>query len=114
MSVFYLQDTELFHTVWLKNRGESREKKKGKFFFSFPFLVSTLSSCRVQLFVNGLLDVFQKLEEKFKAMEEEKEEERRSVGNKESKLRQRLCFKAKPLPNFYKQRPKSTDQTNKV
>jgi hypothetical protein len=22
------QDTELFYTVWLKNRGESREKKK--------------------------------------------------------------------------------------
>lgn len=24
------QDTELFYTVWLKNRGEGREKKKGK------------------------------------------------------------------------------------
>ncbi|KAF8091473.1 hypothetical protein N665_0445s0057 [Sinapis alba] len=55
-----------------------------------------------------------KLEEKFKAMEEQKEE--RSVGKEEesSKLRQRLCFKAKPLPNFYKQRPKSTDQAKKA
>nr|VDC81192.1 unnamed protein product [Brassica rapa] len=58
----------------------------------------------------------QKLEEKFKAMEaqKEKENEERSVEKEESKLRQRLCFKAKPLPNFYKHRPKSTDQTKKV
>ncbi|CAH8385766.1 unnamed protein product [Eruca vesicaria subsp. sativa] len=56
-----------------------------------------------------------KLEEKFKAAQKEKEEEEeRSVGKEESKLRQRLCFKAKPLPNFYKQRPKSTDQTKKA
>jgi hypothetical protein len=40
--------------------------------------------------------------------------EERSVEKEESKLRQRLCFKAKPLPNFYKQRPKSTDQTKKA
>ncbi|CAN6981102.1 unnamed protein product [Brassica oleracea var. botrytis] len=60
----------------------------------------------------------QKLEEKFKAMEAQKEkkeeEQERSVEKEESKLRQRLCFKAKPLPNFYKHRPKSTDQTKKV
>ncbi|XP_048632135.1 protein WVD2-like 7 isoform X5 [Brassica napus] len=59
-----------------------------------------------------------KLEEKFKAMEAQKEkkekEEERSVEKEESKLRQRLCFKAKPLPNFYKHRPKSTDQTKKA
>ncbi|XP_013684262.1 protein WVD2-like 7 isoform X2 [Brassica napus] len=59
-----------------------------------------------------------KLEEKFKAMEAQKEkkeeEQERSVEKEESKLRQRLCFKAKPLPNFYKHRPKSTDQTKKA
>ncbi|XP_024014857.1 protein WVD2-like 7 isoform X2 [Eutrema salsugineum] len=57
-----------------------------------------------------------KLEDKFKAMEPQNENplEERSVGKEESKLRQRLCFKAKPLPNFYKQRPKSTDQTKKA
>ncbi|KFK37633.1 hypothetical protein AALP_AA3G008500 [Arabis alpina] len=56
-----------------------------------------------------------KLEEKFKAMETENQKhEERSVEKEESKLRQRLCFKAKPLPNFYKQRPKSTDQTKKA
>lgn len=57
-----------------------------------------------------------KLEEKFKAMEaqKEKKEQERSVEKEESKLRQRLCFKAKPLPNFYKHRPKSTDQTKKA
>ncbi|KAH0917498.1 hypothetical protein HID58_025158 [Brassica napus] len=52
----------------------------------------------------------QTLEEKFKAMEAHKEKER-NVEKEESKLRQRLCFKAKPLPIFYKQRPQSTDQT---
>lgn len=58
---------------------------------------------------------FQKLEEKFKATERENQKaEERSVEKEESKLRQRLCFKAKPLPNFYKKRPKSTDQTKKV
>lgn len=111
---FICRTPSCFTPFGLRTEERAERRKKASFFFSFPFLVSTLSSCRVQLFVNGLLDVFQKLEEKFKAMEEEKEEERRSVGNKESKLRQRLCFKAKPLPNFYKQRPKSTDQTNKV
>ncbi|XP_020885947.1 protein WVD2-like 7 isoform X2 [Arabidopsis lyrata subsp. lyrata] len=56
-----------------------------------------------------------KLEEKFKAMEPQNQKaEERSVEKEESKLRQRLCFKAKPLPNFYKQRPKSTDQTKKA
>ncbi|VVA96032.1 unnamed protein product [Arabis nemorensis] len=56
-----------------------------------------------------------KLEDKFKAMEtQDQKPEERSVEKEESKLRQRLCFKAKPLPNFYKQRPKSTDQTKKV
>ncbi|CAH2055389.1 unnamed protein product, partial [Thlaspi arvense] len=56
-----------------------------------------------------------KLEDKFKAMEAQNQKpEEMSVGKEESKLRQRLCFKAKPLPNFYKQRPKSTDQTKKV
>ncbi|CAN7048654.1 unnamed protein product [Brassica rapa subsp. trilocularis] len=55
----------------------------------------------------------QTLEEKFKATEAQKEKER-NVEKEESKLRQRLCFKAKPLPNFYKQRPQSTDQTKKV
>ncbi|XP_013623708.1 PREDICTED: PH domain-containing protein DDB_G0287875 [Brassica oleracea var. oleracea] len=58
-----------------------------------------------------------KLEEKFKAMEaqkEKEEEQERSVEKEESKLRQRLCFKAKQLPNFYKHRPKSTDQTKKA
>jgi len=59
--------------------------------------------------------VFQKLEGKFKEMETQNQKaEERSVEKEESKLRQRLCFKAKPLPNFYKQRPKSTDQTKKV
>ncbi|WZZ03356.1 hypothetical protein YC2023_089277 [Brassica napus] len=53
------------------------------------------------------------LEEKFKAMEAHKEKER-NVEKEESKLRQRLCFKAKPLPIFYKQRPQSTDQTKKA
>ncbi|CAL9219272.1 unnamed protein product, partial [Arabidopsis halleri] len=53
-------------------------------------------------------------EEKLKAMEPQNQKaEERSVEKEESKLRQRLCFKAKPLPNFYKQRPKSTDQTKK-
>ncbi|XP_023642159.1 protein WVD2-like 7 isoform X2 [Capsella rubella] len=61
-----------------------------------------------------------KLEEKFKAMDEtqdkdkKQEEEERSMEKEGSKLRQRLCFKAKPLPNFYKQRPKCTDQIKKV
>ncbi|CAA7038717.1 unnamed protein product [Microthlaspi erraticum] len=54
-----------------------------------------------------------KLEDKFKSMETQKPEEM-SVEKEESKLRQRLCFKAKPLPNFYKQRPKSTDQSKKA
>ena len=27
------QDAELLHTIWIKNRGESREKKKGKMNF---------------------------------------------------------------------------------
>jgi hypothetical protein len=59
--------------------------------------------------------VFQKLEGKFKEMETQNQKaEERSVEKEESKLRQRLCFKAKPLPNFYKQRPKSTDQTKKA
>ncbi|XP_019098189.1 PREDICTED: protein WVD2-like 7 isoform X3 [Camelina sativa] len=58
-----------------------------------------------------------KLEEKFKAMDEpqdaKKPEKERSVEKEGSKLRQRLCFKAKPLPNFYKQRPKCTDDQTK-
>ncbi|XP_010435658.1 PREDICTED: protein WVD2-like 7 isoform X2 [Camelina sativa] len=59
-----------------------------------------------------------KLEEKFKAMDDEpqndkKSEKERSVEKEGSKLRQKLCFKAKPLPNFYKQRPKCTDDQTK-
>ena len=107
------QDAELLHTVWIKNRGESREKKKGKMSFEFIllFLVSMLSS--LWLTICKWFLMFQTLEEKFKAMEAHKEKER-NVEKEESKLRQRLCFKAKPLPNFYKHRPKSTDQTKKV
>jgi len=37
------QDTELFYTVWLKNRGESREKKKGKNRDIFGFYAFVLS-----------------------------------------------------------------------
>ncbi|KAL1211268.1 Protein WVD2-like 7 [Cardamine amara subsp. amara] len=60
-----------------------------------------------------------KLEEKFKEMEAENEQrqatvEERSVEKERRKLKEKLCFKAKPLPNFYKQRPKSTDQTKKA
>ncbi|KAG5378258.1 hypothetical protein IGI04_026100 [Brassica rapa subsp. trilocularis] len=106
------KDAELLHTVWIKNRGQSREKKKGKmsFEFIFLFLVSMLSS--LWLTICKWFLMFQTLEEKFKATEAQKEKER-NVEKEESKLRQRLCFKAKPLPNFYKQRPQSTDQTKK-
>ncbi|CAN8260767.1 unnamed protein product [Cochlearia groenlandica] len=44
-------------------------------------------------------------EEKFKGTERRKQkQEHTSVGKEESKIGKRLCFKANPLPNFYKQR----------
>ncbi|XP_010550182.1 PREDICTED: protein WVD2-like 7 isoform X2 [Tarenaya hassleriana] len=61
-----------------------------------------------------------KLEEKFKTTEAQKQQEEKaaatqdSVEKEKSKPRRTLCFKARPLPNFYKQRPKPTDQTKKA
>ncbi|XP_019426643.1 PREDICTED: protein WVD2-like 7 isoform X1 [Lupinus angustifolius] len=59
-----------------------------------------------------------KLEEKFNANEAQKVQLHTKLKEKTEteimrKLRQSFCFKAKPLPDFYKERKTSTDETKK-
>ncbi|KAG4926831.1 hypothetical protein JHK82_052620 [Glycine max] len=60
----------------------------------------------------------QKLEEKFNANEAQKEQLHTKLKEKTEteiirKLRQSFCFKARPLPDFYKERKTSTNETKK-
>ncbi|KHN39705.1 hypothetical protein glysoja_040572 [Glycine soja] len=59
-----------------------------------------------------------KLEEKFNANEAQKEQLHTKLKEKTEteiirKLRQSFCFKARPLPDFYKERKTSTNETKK-
>ncbi|CAL0321653.1 unnamed protein product [Lupinus luteus] len=59
-----------------------------------------------------------KLEEKFNAYEAQKVQQHTKVKEKKdteimSKLRRSFCFKARPLPDFYKERKASKDETKK-
>ncbi|XAR51954.1 hypothetical protein NMG60_11006766 [Bertholletia excelsa] len=60
----------------------------------------------------------QKLEEKFNAKEEQKVQLQTRLKEKAEtelkKLRQSFCFKARPLPDFYKEREASKDQKKNV
>ncbi|XP_021890303.1 protein WVD2-like 4 isoform X2 [Carica papaya] len=60
----------------------------------------------------------EKLEEKFKATEVKKQLQQATLKEKAEieikKLRQTLCFKARPLPDFYKERRTPKNQTEKV
>ncbi|XP_050270948.1 protein WVD2-like 7 isoform X1 [Quercus robur] len=59
-----------------------------------------------------------KLEEKFNANEAQKVQLQTTLKEKAEteirKLRQTLCFKARPLPNFYKERKEPKDEIKKV
>ncbi|KAM2858380.1 hypothetical protein COP2_023925 [Malus domestica] len=59
-----------------------------------------------------------KLEEKFNANEERKVQVQRKLKEKEEteigKYRQTLCFKARPLPDFYKERKSPKNEIHKV
>lgn len=60
----------------------------------------------------------QKLEEKFNAKEEKKVQQQTTLkekaGTEFKKLRQSLCFKARPLPDFYKETETAKDHTKKI
>ncbi|XP_044465209.1 protein WVD2-like 7 [Mangifera indica] len=60
----------------------------------------------------------EKLEETFNANQAQKIQHRATLQGKAEtelrKLRQSLCFKARPLPNFYKERAASKDEMKKV
>ncbi|XP_016561661.1 protein WVD2-like 7 isoform X1 [Capsicum annuum] len=60
----------------------------------------------------------QKLEEKFNAKEEKKVQQQTTLkekaGTELRKLRQSLCFKARPLPDFYKETEAAKDHTKKI
>lgn len=115
MCVYYIlrankrRTPSCFTPFGLRTEERAERRKKARRDSTHHFFLSAVLSLRHSLY---WFLVLQKLEEKFKTMVEPEKE--RSVEKEESKLRQRLCFKAKPLPNFYKQRPKTTDQTKKV
>lgn len=60
----------------------------------------------------------QKLEEKFNAKEEKKVQQQTTLkekaGTELRKLRQSFCFKARPLPDFYKETETVKDQAKKI
>ncbi|KAH6758564.1 hypothetical protein C2S51_018799 [Perilla frutescens var. frutescens] len=60
----------------------------------------------------------QKLEEKFNTNEEQKEQLQKTIkekaGNEIKKLSYSFCFKARPLPDFYKERETSINQMKKT
>ncbi|XP_044503976.1 protein WVD2-like 7 isoform X2 [Mangifera indica] len=60
----------------------------------------------------------EKLEEKFNANQAQKIQQQATLKEKAEtelkKLRQSLCFKARPLPNFYKERSASKNEMKKV
>ncbi|XP_031265059.1 protein WVD2-like 7 isoform X2 [Pistacia vera] len=60
----------------------------------------------------------EKLEEKFNASQAQKIQQQATLKEKAEtelrKLRQSLCFKARPLPNFYKERSASKNEIKKV
>ncbi|KAM7509224.1 hypothetical protein LguiA_019677 [Lonicera macranthoides] len=90
----------------------------------------SLSACRKKLQSSGLSTPFilrteeraakrkQKLEEKFNAKEAQKAQLQTNFKEKAEtevrKLRQSLCFKARPLPNFYREKEISENQKNKT
>ncbi|KAJ4729372.1 protein WVD2-like 7 [Melia azedarach] len=59
----------------------------------------------------------EKLEERFNANQAQKIQEQATLKEKAEtemrKLRQTICFKARPLPDFYKERPTPKDQVKK-
>ncbi|KAH0984968.1 hypothetical protein GBA52_012145 [Prunus armeniaca] len=105
------------------------------FFFFFPNLASCskfLSACRNKArspFSSAPFNLrteeraasrkkARKLEEKFNANEAQKVQVQRKLKEKEEieigKFRQTLCFKARPLPDFYKERKSQKSEIDKV
>ncbi|XP_041006430.1 protein WVD2-like 7 isoform X2 [Juglans microcarpa x Juglans regia] len=83
-------------------RTEERAARRKKICISLPFL----PCC------------FQKLEDKFNANDAQKVQLQTKIMEKAEteirKLRQSLCFKARPLPSFYKERKEQQNEMNKI
>ncbi|XP_042970009.1 protein WVD2-like 7 isoform X2 [Carya illinoinensis] len=83
-------------------RTEERAARRKKICISLPFL----PCC------------FQKLEDKFNANDAQKVQLQTKIKEKAEteirKLRQSLCFKARPLPSFYKERKEQQNEMNKM
>ncbi|TYI75272.1 hypothetical protein E1A91_D07G262700v1 [Gossypium mustelinum] len=124
-------------TPWSENRSARTpvnssasvsKTARGKWNF-LPTDCSILSACRNKSQSPGIFASFnlrteeraarrkQRLEEKFNVIQEQKVQQQTTLkekaGTEFKKLRQSFCFKARPLPDFYKERtPK--DQIQKV
>ncbi|CDP16645.1 unnamed protein product [Coffea canephora] len=74
--------------------------------------------CHLSLTDDLCLQLFQKLEEKFNSKELQKVQLQTKLKEKAEselrKLRQSFCFKARPLPEFYKERETQNSQTRKA
>ncbi|XVE84091.1 hypothetical protein DITRI_Ditri16bG0141500 [Diplodiscus trichospermus] len=126
-------------TPWSENRSARTpvnssasvsKTARGKWNFLPTDCSKFLSACRNKSQSPGIFASFslrteeraarrkQRLEEKFNVIQEHKVQQQTTLKEKAEtelkKLRQSFCFKARPLPDFYKERRPTKDQMQKV
>ncbi|KAG6790025.1 hypothetical protein POTOM_006168 [Populus tomentosa] len=107
---FLPKDCSMFMTS-SRNRSQSPSAS-----IPFSFRTEERAARRKEAILSPLC--FQKLEEKFNAYQAQKVQMQVTLKEKAEtelkRLRQSLCFKARPLPDFYKQRVAPNNQMEKV
>ncbi|KAK9012453.1 hypothetical protein V6N11_040504 [Hibiscus sabdariffa] len=90
--------------------GRRNKSQSPGIFASFSLRTEERAARRKQasLNINHLLYLYCRLEEKFNVIQEQKVQQqltlKEKAGTELKKLRQSFCFKARPLPDFYKER----------
>ncbi|XVF13972.1 hypothetical protein REPUB_Repub09cG0016100 [Reevesia pubescens] len=87
-------------------------------FASFSLRTEERAARRKQARLDIITCFYNRLEEKFNVSQEQKVQQQTTLKEKAEielkKLRQSFCFKARPLPDFYKERRTGKDQMQKV